>query len=80
MENKLTTKKFNEIMKEVFIASAPNEKRQFMVGMDFIKGMRKSNGDKFTYEFLDKFIIQCDTDTYDYIIDFLKEFEADKTN
>jgi hypothetical protein len=79
MENIATTKYFDEIVQSFTTTKPPKgRKRQLMIGMDFIKGMRKSNGDKFTYDFLNNFEIMCDMDTYDYIIDFLKDFETDE--
>ena len=78
--NDLTIKTFDKAIKDIF-ASKPSktEKPSMMLGIDCVKAMRNSQGDEWTYNFINSCTIRCGMDTYDYIIDFLKNLKRFST-
>jgi enolase len=73
--NNLTKESFLKLIKEMFSGVQHSRKRIVMIGIDFAKALRAEYGDEKFYAWLNMYEIQCGGECYDYIADFVKEYE-----
>jgi len=71
----ISEKEMLDFIKDSFKSSKKPKKRWMMLGLTFIKGYRKKEGDTALYELLQSLNIQCGEKTYNYIIDFVKKYK-----
>lgn len=79
--NELTAETFIAFIKEQFSVVQHSQKRIVLIGIDFAKSLRAVYGDdKFyawlIYAWLNSYEIQCGAECYDYISEFVKEYES----
>ena len=75
----ITEQDLKDFIKETF-SSVRKEPAQMVLGLDFIKGIRKQEGDDGLYNFLCNVVVLCCDDAHDYLQKFIKEYKNKPTS